>query len=76
MKVALREVIGLFVDDDALALAIISIVAGSALLATLLPHLRLVAGLVLALGCPSLLVMNTMRAAKESQKARPHGDQV
>ncbi|WP_426420221.1 hypothetical protein [Bradyrhizobium genosp. A] len=66
----------MFVDDGALALAIIGIVAGSAILATLLPDSPLVAGLALALGCPSLLVMNTMRAAKESRKARIDGDQV
>lgn len=76
MKVARQEVIGLFVDDGALALAIIGIVAGSTILAAFLPGSPLFAGSALALGCPSLLVVNTMRAAKKSRKTRTHGDQV
>jgi hypothetical protein len=67
---------GLFVDDGAVAPATIVIVAASMILVTLLPESHLVTGSVLALGCPSLLVASTMRAAKESQKARRRGQQV
>lgn len=50
MKGVLRELIGLFVDDGALALEICGIVALSALLATASPKTLLLAGTVLAMG--------------------------
>ena len=76
MKGVLRELIGLFVDDGALALEICGIVALSALLATALPKTLLVAGTVLALGCPVVLALNTLRAARGSRKARTDGDRI
>ena len=60
----LRELAGLFVDDGALALAIIGVIAAAAILAFLAPGLPLLAGGVLLFGCLGVLVLNTMRAAR------------
>jgi uncharacterized membrane protein YdjX (TVP38/TMEM64 family) len=60
----LREVMGLFVDDGALALAIVGIVIVAAIIATVLPGVPLAAGAVLLFGCLGLLVANVKSAAR------------
>ena len=57
-----RELIGLFVDDGMLALAIIAIVATAAVVASLVPGIT--AGVVLLAGLLYVLVANVMEAAK------------
>lgn len=59
----LRELAGLFVDDGALALAILGVVALAAIVAALMPGASLLAGAVLLFGCLGVLILNTMRAA-------------
>src|SRR5207302_9398309 len=54
----LRELMGLFVDDGALALAIVAIVIVAAIIATVLPSMPLAAGGLLLLGCLGVLVAN------------------
>jgi hypothetical protein len=61
---ALRELVGLFVDDGALALAIIAIVALAGMMAALLPGAPLVAGAVLLFGCLGVLLVNAARAGR------------
>jgi hypothetical protein len=61
---ALRELIGLFVDDGALALAIVAIVILAALVATLMPQLTWAAGAILWLGCLGALLLNVVRAGR------------
>jgi uncharacterized membrane protein YdjX (TVP38/TMEM64 family) len=61
---ALRELVGLFVDDGALALAIIAIVALTGMMAALLPGAPLVAGAVLLFGCLGALLVNAARAGR------------
>jgi uncharacterized membrane protein YdjX (TVP38/TMEM64 family) len=61
---ALRELVGLFVDDGALALAIIAIVALAGMMAALLPGAPLVAGAVLLFGCLGALLVNAARAGR------------
>ena len=75
MKGVLRELIGLFVDDGARALEICGIVALSALLATALPKTLLLAGTVLAMGCPVVLVLNTL-SARGRRKVVKGGDRI
>jgi hydrogenase maturation factor HypE len=58
----LREIAGLFVDDGALALAIIAIVAIAAIAAAL--DVPLVAGAILLFGCLGVLFTNAVRAAR------------
>jgi hypothetical protein len=56
--------VGLFVDDGSLALAIIVIVLLSSIFATLMPDLPLAAGAVLLVGSLGVLFANVMKAAQ------------
>jgi hypothetical protein len=60
----LREIAGLFVDDGALALAIIAIVAAAAIAASLMPEVPLAAGAILLFGCLGVLFSNAVRAGR------------
>jgi uncharacterized membrane protein YdjX (TVP38/TMEM64 family) len=60
----LRELAGLFVDDGALALAILSVVLVAGILATLIPEIPLAAGAVLLFGCLGVLLLNVVRAGR------------
>ena len=59
-----RELTGLFVDDGALALAILAVVIFAGILATLLPEFPLAAGAILLFGCLGVLLANVTRAAQ------------
>jgi hypothetical protein len=56
--------LGLFVDDGWLAMAIIVIVLFSLLFSTLMPDVPLAAGAVLLIGCVGVLFANVMKAAR------------
>jgi 2-keto-4-pentenoate hydratase len=58
----MRELVGLFVDDGALALAIVAIVVLAGVMATL--GLPLVAGAILLFGCLGVLLANTVSAGR------------
>jgi hypothetical protein len=60
----LRELIGLFVDDGALALAIIAVVGLAGISAMLIPDVPLAAGAILLLGCLAVIVSNVARASR------------
>jgi hypothetical protein len=60
----LRELAGLFVDDGALALAIVAIVVLAGIVATLMPDVPLAAGAILLFGCLGVLLSNTIRAGR------------
>jgi hypothetical protein len=60
----LRELIGLFIDDGSLALAILGVVAIAAIVAALAPAVTLLAGATLVLGCLGVLLINVRRAAR------------
>ena len=53
-----RMLIGLFVDDGSLALAILVVVLLAGILATLMPNAPLVAGSLLLIGCLAVLFAN------------------
>lgn len=59
----LREIAGLFVDDGALALAIIGVIAAAAAVAALMPG-TLAPGAILMIGCVGVLLGNVVRAAR------------
>ena len=61
-----KMLIGLFVDDGALALAILVVVLLSGILASLMPDMPLAAGAVLLVGCLGALFANVMKAAQRS----------
>jgi hypothetical protein len=63
----LRQFGGLFVEDGSLALAILSIVALSAVLALLMPRVSLAAGGILLFGCLGVLLANVIRAAQHER---------
>jgi uncharacterized membrane protein YdjX (TVP38/TMEM64 family) len=60
----LRELAGLFVDDGALALAIVAIVLLAGIVAAMMPGVPLVAGAILLFGCLVVLVLNVAKAAR------------
>jgi hypothetical protein len=60
----LRELAGLFVDDGALALAIVAIVALAGIAAALMPSVPLAAGAILLFGCLGVLLLNTVTAGR------------
>ena len=60
----LKELAALFVDDGALALAILGIILLAAVLAMLMPSVPLAAGAVLLFGCLGVLLVNVTRAAQ------------
>jgi hypothetical protein len=60
----LRMLVGLFVDDGSLALAIIVVVLLSWIFATLIPDLPLAAGALLLVGSLGVLFANVMKAAQ------------
>jgi hypothetical protein len=61
---AFRMLVGLFIDDGALALAIFVIVLLSWIFSTLMPEMPLAAGAVLLIGCLGVLLANVMKAAR------------
>ena len=61
---AFRMLVGLFVDDGSLAVAIFVIVLLSWIFSTLMPEMPLAAGAVLLIGCLAVLLANVMKAAR------------
>ena len=61
---ALRGLLGLFVDDGALAVEILAVVLLTAAAAALIPDVPLAAGAILLLGCLGVLLANVARAAR------------
>jgi hypothetical protein len=60
----LRELAGLFVDDGALALSIIAVVAVAGMVVTAMPQASLAAGAVLLLGCLGVLFSSAVAAGR------------
>ncbi len=61
---ALHELLGLFVEDGALALAVVAVVVLAALAATLVPGAPLLSGAILLFGCLGVLVANVLAAKR------------
>lgn len=61
MMILLRELARLFVDDGALALAILAVVSLAGMAAALMPNTPLVTGAVLLFGCLAALVSSACR---------------
>jgi Na+/H+ antiporter NhaD/arsenite permease-like protein len=59
-----RELVGLFIDDGSLALAIVAVIALAGILSALMPNMPWVAGAILLFGCLGLLLANVARAAQ------------
>jgi hypothetical protein len=63
-RAVFRELLGLFVDDGSLALAIVAVVVLAAISVALIPDAPLAAGAILLLGCLGVLSANVARAAR------------
>jgi hypothetical protein len=59
-----RELIGLFVDDGALALAIVAVVVAAGVAAAFAPAAAWASGGILLFGCLGVLVVNVMTAKR------------
>jgi hypothetical protein len=57
---ALRELVGLFVDDGALALTIIAVVGLAGMVTIWLPEVPLAAGSILLFGCLGALLLSSV----------------
>jgi hypothetical protein len=64
LKAAARELLGLFVDDGSLALAILAVVMLAAISAALLPDVRMLTGALLLFGCLGVLLANLATAVR------------
>ena len=63
LRTALKEIIGLFVDDELLAVGILVVVAATAVAAKLMGLASLAAAVLLG-GCLAVLVLGVMRTAR------------
>jgi hypothetical protein len=61
---SLRELAGLFVEDGALALAIIAVVVIAGLVAALAPSASWLSGLILLCGCLAVATLTTSAPAR------------
>ena len=70
LRAILHEIIGLFVDDESLALALVLWCAGIGAAVLLVPGLpvALAAALLLS-GCVGILLLNVLRAARKRRTA-------
>lgn len=59
-----RELFGLFVDDGWLAVAILAVIALTAIYSALMPNLSIVAGGILLFGCLGILFANVVVASR------------
>ena len=66
ISLILRELVGMFVDDEFLALAVLAVVAVAAGLAAWLAPPLLVGG-VLLIGCVAVVVSSALRASRKSR---------
>jgi hypothetical protein len=60
----LTQLAGLFVEDGALALAIVAVVALAGISAALVPGVPSAAGAILLVGCLGVLFVNVMKAPR------------
>jgi hypothetical protein len=61
LKAIIRELIGLFVDDGALALEIVAVITLAGVSAYVMPEVPLATGGILLLGCLGVLFANVVR---------------
>ena len=65
LSTAFQMLVGLFVDDGSLALAIIIIIVLSWIVGIMIPGVPLATGAVLLVGCLGVLFANVMKAAQQ-----------
>jgi hypothetical protein len=70
LSLILSEIVGMFVDDEFLALAILAVVAAAAAFAFLAEAAQLVTGVVLLIGCVAVLLASCVRAVQKELARR------
>lgn len=74
LRAILHEIVGLFVDDESLALALVLWCAGIGTAVLLVPGLPVALAAALLLGgCVGILLLNVVRAAKKRRSAAAVG---
>lgn len=74
LRATLHEIVGLFVDDESLALALVLWCAGIGAAVLLVPGLPVALSAVLLLaGCVGILLVNVVRAARKRRTAAAGG---
>jgi hypothetical protein len=63
VNAAIREIVGLFLDDEFLAFATLVVVGAAAILVNVVAAIPLAAGIVLLVGCLAVLVIGVLRTA-------------
>jgi hypothetical protein len=66
LRAVAHELLGLFIDDGALAVEILAVVILAAVFAALAPERPLVTGAILLLGCLTVLSISVAKAARQS----------
>jgi hypothetical protein len=61
---ACRELIGLFIDDGSLALAILTVILLAGITTHLMPDVPMAGGAILLFGCLGVLVANVVRTGQ------------
>jgi hypothetical protein len=64
LAAACRELIGLFIDDGSLALAILTVILLAGVSTYLMPDVPIAGGIILLFGCLGVLLANVVRAGK------------
>ena len=64
LAAAFREVLGLFVEDGAFAVAILGVAALAGVTVYLIPAIPALAGAILLFGCLCVLLLSVARAAR------------
>jgi hypothetical protein len=65
LTAAIREVTGLFIDDGALALGILAVIALAGISVFLFPDVPIAGGAILLFGCVGVLLANVLRAVRD-----------
>lgn len=63
VRIALKELVGMFIDDGSLALLALILIAGVTAAVKLLALPPLLGGILLLIGCLAILVRSVLRAA-------------
>ncbi len=64
LAAACRELIGLFIDDGSLALAILTVILLAGVSTYLMPDVPIAGGIILLFGCLGVLLANVVRAGQ------------
>lgn len=70
LSLLLNEIVGMFVDDELLALAILAVVAAAAALTFLVGAAQLIIGATLLVGCVAALVASCAKAVQKDLARR------